>query len=302
MHFSISAPCFNADGGGGGGAAPIASPFTAGGQTRGGGRPGQTQVQGSDPITPDMLQEMYDEIHAANARAEQAAQKAGGLENVLGGLREALGGEKQQEAEADWYEDQLLPHLLALEKDGKSHPMIATLARELRKSQEQQKQAAALYAQLQARLDQTQDPVAQNNERAYSQIDDFITEEITSVYGENKPTMHRAIAANIAQDLKRVQAEFPSEWEKIRRDPAKLHRIVQHHVAGIVPPRARQALAAQVEANTPVTLQTVEQAWQEFQSIKDQLDPQLRSEMATELRRQLLTHRFAQGRRLPARR
>lgn len=299
MRIFLSSPCFNADGGGA--AAPIASPFTGGGA---GNRRGPAQQGGEDhgheSDTAELLRQMQAEIRQANARASQASEKGSALENIIGGIKTAITGEG--EPDPDWYEDQLVPYLAELEKQGKSHPMTATLARELKKAQEQNRQVMPLVEQLKAEIAQLKNPNFQNDERAYAVMDDAITEELTSVYGEASPTLHRAVAANIAADLARVQKELPGKWEEIRRDPQKLARIVRHHITQMIPPVAKQAIAKQVEDNTPVTLETLTQAWGEFQTIKHQLNPQQREEIATELRRRILSERYAQNRKIPVRR
>ncbi len=292
MFVSLSSPMMNADGGGGGG--PVASPFTQGGGRGGSGHQGGGESGG------DLLAELQAEIQLANRRAAQADERSQGLAGIVGGIKKAVsGGESEQEQ--DWYEDQLLPHLLQLEKDGKSHPMTATLARELRKSQEQQQQLVELARSLKEELAEMKNPQVQNDERAFSTIDDSIIEELTSIYGEHSVPMHRAVAANIAADIQRIKTELPGKWEEIRRDQKKLQRIVKHHISAVIPPVARQAIAKQIEDNTPVTMQTLNAAWGEFQQIKDKLDPQTRSEMATELRRQILAEKFAESRRMPRR-
>ncbi len=294
MNVSLPSPLMNADGGGGGG--PVASPFTQGG---GGGR---GQSQGGDMDTAELLRQLQGEIQQANARASQADQRSQSLAGVLGGIKQAVTGESNEPQEQDWYEQGLLPMLLELEKEGKSHPMTATLARELKKSQEQQRQLMELVQELRNKTQEIQDPQVQNDERAFSQIDDAIIEELTSVYGEPKTNLHRAVAANIAADIQALKAKLPGKWEEIRRDPSKLRRIVQHHITGITPPTARQAMAKQIDDNTPVTMQTLNAAWSEFQQIKHNLDPQSRAEIAANLRQQILAEQFMQSRRLPGRR
>jgi len=289
MSFALPSPFLNSDGGGGGG--PVASPFTGGGRGHSGG--------GDD--STDLLKQLKAEIQEANSRATQADERSQSLAGVLGGIKSAVTG-GQQGPDPDWYDEGILPMLLELEKDGKSHPMTATLARELKKSQEQQRQLAELVRTLQARTEEIQDPNTQNDERAFSTMDDYIVDELTSVYGEPKTNLHRAVAANIAADIQAIKTKLPGKWEEIRRDPGKLRKIVQHHITGIIPPTARQAIAKQVDDNTPVTLQTLHQAWDEFQGIKHTLDPQTRGEMASEIRRQLLSEKFMQNRRLPGRR
>jgi hypothetical protein len=302
MFVSFPSPCLNAESGGGGSSAPVSSPFTAGGSrgTRGAGAP-QGGQEGGDFDAQTLLREMAQEIQQANQRAEQAARKAGGLENVLGGLRDALGGEGPKEKEADWYEDELLPHLFELEKQGKSHPMTATLARQLRQSQEVLGQYKEAMEQMRKEVESLKNPKVQGDQRAYGQIDDMIVDELTSIYGEAKTGLHRAVAANIATDLARIQNEFPQKWDEIRRNEKALANIVKHHIHAIVPPKAREAMAAQVEANTPITMDTLNQAWKEFNSIKHNMDPHQRQAVAEELRRQILTQKFAQTRRLPTR-
>lgn len=298
MFIKFPVPFLNSDGGGGGGS-PVASPFTGGGQGR--ARQGQQEGGGGDVDTQALLREMAQEIHQANLRAAQADQRSDGLENVLGGMREALGVEGRQEKEADWYEDELLPHLLELEKQGKSHPMTAKLAMQLRSTQMTLGEAKQLIAAMKQELADLKNPSLQNEQRAYSQMDDFITEELTSVYGEAKAPLHRAVAANIATDLARIQKEFPHKWEEIRRDERKIRNIVRHHIEAIVPPRARQVMAEKIEADTPITLSTLNEAWQQFNQIKQNLTPYQREEISRHLRQQILSQQFAQNRRIPRR-
>lgn len=296
MFIKIPGPCFNAEGGGGGG--PVASPFTGGGQGR--ARPGQQQQEGGDDFDPkEMLRQMAAEIQQANARAAQAHEKSEGLESVLGGMKQALGVENAPEKEADWYEDELLPHLFELEKQGKSHPMISKLAKELKASQSVLGQYREVIESLNKKVEALSNPSHQSEQRAYAQMDDFITDELTSIYGESKAPLHRAVAANIAGDLARIQKEFPHKWEEIRRDERKLKNIVRHHIEAIVPPKARQVMAEKVEAETPITMSTLNQAWQEFQQIKHQMTPHQREEVARHLRQQILAQQFAQTRRIP---
>lgn len=240
----------------------------------------------------------------ANQRASQADARTQGLAGVLGNVQKAFAGDKGDEQEPDWYEgdDGVLRHLLELEKQGKSHPMTATLARELRKSQAQQAELMELVQSLKNETKELRNPSVQNDERAFSQIDDTIVDELTSIYGEAQAPLHRAVAANIAADIARLQKEFPGKWEELRRDQNKLAKIVKHHITAIIPPVARQAIAKQVEDATPVTMQTLNRAWAEFQGIKHTLDPQARGEIATELRRQILAENYMQGRRLPGQR
>ena len=293
MLVSLPIPCFSAEGGAAG--APGASPFTGGGSSR----QGRGASSGGADLSPDdLLAELRSELEQTKRNAAQAQQRSAGVEKTMDGLRSVLGG-GAQEAEPDWYEDELLPHLFQLEKEGKSHPMIAKLAAQLKKEQEGTRAYAQKFAQLEAQIAQLSDPRAQNDDRAYGQIDDFLTTELEQVYGEAPSTLHRAVAANIAADLTRLQKEFPGKWEEIRRNPQALQKVVKHHILQIVPPQAKQAIAKQVEDATPVTLQTLNQAWNEFQQIKGRLDPHDRERVATELRRQILAERYAQTRRIP---
>ncbi len=294
MIFKISSPMLNSDGGGSG---PAASPFTGGA----GGRPGQNQ-QNQDTSTADLLASLTQEIEGTKARISHSEQRNAGLEGIIGGIRQAVGGKEPDSIVSDWYEDELLPHLFELEKQGKSHPMTATLAKELKAAQVRESQLEQRLAQIEALQKQSSNPEFQSDDRAYGQMDDMITTELESVYGEASPNLHRAIGANIANDLARIQKEFPDKWKDIRRNPEKLNRIVSHHIALMIPPKAVNVMKQQQDDSTPITLNLVNEAIEEFNNTKHQMTPQQRQEIAKILRQQHLSISYSQNRRIPQRR
>jgi hypothetical protein len=293
MNFKLSSPMLNSDGGGGGGG-PISSPFTAGG-----GRPGQSQ-QNQNSSTDDLLAELTKEIRGTQQMVQQQGQRNSSLEKVIGGIKQAVGGEP--DALPDWYEDEILPHLFELEKEGKSHPMTATLAKELKAAQLREFKLEERLQRIEQREKELSDPNTQSDDRAYSTMDDFITTELESVYGEASPNLHRAIGANIANDLSRIQKEFPEKWKEIRRNPETMQKIVAHHITLMIPPKAVSVMQKQQEDNTPISLSMVNQAIDEFHQTKHKMTPQQRSDVAQILRQQHLQLTYSENRRIPRRR
>ena len=248
---------------------------SAGGEGQGGG-----QGEGADFMAS--LTNEFGNVRNEISSARQAAQQS---QETIQRIKEAVGGEAQQEAY--WY-DEMLDQLLEQEKSGKSLPMTARLASVLaateKSAREQREEVAALKKQIASLTN----PTTHVNQSVYAKIDNTITSNLEKVFGEVDPHIYDSVSVKVADMLKQIQAEYPQQWEKIRRSDADQMKIVAHAIQSFVPPSAKKLVMQQWEEKQPVTDGDFQEAFDEIKKIPD---PKLRAKAMTAVRVQYWEHR-----------
>lgn len=153
-------------------------------------------------------------------------------------------------------------------------------------------------ATLQAQLKQTNDPNRQLDGQAYQHIDGFLVRALDTLYGpgdEHLPAKNAQWTAAIQQlkaEVTSIQKEHPDLWDKVRRDPVRLQRLVNHVVTRNMPPKARQIIETERLRAEPMTEGELWKAYGEAQKIQD---PRKRNQMMTAVRREILAFKFNGG-------
>lgn len=249
---------------------------SAGGEGQGGG-----QGEGAQDFMASLTNE-FGNVRQEIGAARQAAQQS---QETIQRLKEAMGGEAKQEAY--WY-DEMLDQLLEQEKAGKSLPMTARLASVLASTEKTAREQREEIAALKKKIDSLSNPTTAVNQSVYAKIDNQITNNLERVFGEVDPHIYDSVSVKVADTLKKIQQEYPQQWEKIRRSDADQMKIVAHAIQSFVPPSAKNLVMKEWEDKQPVTDGDFQQAFDEIKKIPD---PRLRAKAMETVRIQYWEHR-----------
>jgi archaellum component FlaC len=246
---------------------------------------GEGQGGGQGDGAADFMASLTNEFGNVRQEINSTRQAAQQSQETIQRIKEAMGGEKQQEAY--WY-DEMLDQLLEQEKAGKSLPMTARLASVLaateKTSREQREEMAALKEQIK----QLSNPTTTVNQAVYAKIDNQITTNLEKVFGEVDPHLYDSVSVKVADTLKAIQKEHPEQWEKIRRNDADQMKIVAWAIQSFVPPSAKKLVMQQWEDKQPITDGDFQQAFDEIKKIPD---PKMRAKAMEAVRVQYWEHR-----------
>jgi hypothetical protein len=316
----MSVPGFSGNtptaGGAGGGAG-------AGGQGGGTGGAGGTQPgipTGQGGGAQINYQELFESTKADLGKAQgelgrqrqtisQLSKKTAETDKTIGALRNVFAPEQQQ---SDPTEDRLsqleaeLDQVIAtgIEYEKAGRPINVTVRNAVRSLEfqiEQEKRNRALngeLAEVKKKLDAVSNPDVQLDQRAGQIMDDALMTALDTVYGvgdelgDTKVAQWNAIIQQMAAEVKGLKREKPELWNQIRRNPQKLHRLVNHFITKNMPPRARQLIEQEQLENEPVTMADLKQAYDEAKAIQD---PRERNAWMTKIRQEILAFTYNRG-------
>ncbi len=212
-----------------------------------------------------------------------APKKEAAAPDPISGLEEQL----------DYY----LETAMDLKAKGQSIPLTTNLAvQSFQTMIAQQKAIQALTQQiteLKGGLDKANNPEAPINNMAYAQMETFMTSAIDGLYGKNqtaKAQIYDATVRLIKANLTELQTKAPQEWDRVRRNPQDLQKIVNSAIKQLVPPKAYSILENEQLQNTPLKSQEVWGAWEELKELRQQgkINPEQFSKMQVQIRRDFL--------------
>ena len=174
--------------------------------------------------------------------------------------------------------DYFLEAAMELKSKGQQIPLTTKLAVESYQTMiAQQKAIAAQNAQiaeLKALVERANNPEAPVNNMAYAQMETFMTSAIDGLYGNEpdqqavKGQIYDATVRLIQANLKELQTKAPQEWDRVRRSPGDLQKIVNAAVKRIVPPRAYSILEKEQIQNTPLDSKEIYDAYTDLKAMR----------------------------------
>lgn len=195
------------------------------------------------------------------------------------------------EEQMDYY----LEQAMEAKARGGGIPLTTNLALKFFQSQienhKTQQQLLQEIAQLKAGIDKANSPERSVNDHAYAQMENHIQNALDSLYGSDpntfgtKRNVYQGVVNMLQADLQELQQKAPHVWDKVRRNPQELQKIVQSAVQRIVPPRAMQIIQQEQLQNTPMKEGELWAAFREADQIKD---PAERRRVKTQIRQDIL--------------
>lgn len=308
-----------------------ASPASAspGGSPAPSASPGQGSPQGAGQGQGGSPQDGSFDVQTAWKEARAARQEAGKLKEIFSKQSKDLEGlsedrdtvrkmrevfSPKKETAPDPIEglteqlDYYLETAMDLKAKGQSIPLTTNLAvQSFQTMIAQQKAIQALTQQiteLKGGLDKANNPEAPVNNMAYAQLESFMTSAIDGLYG-NEPGSHAvkgqiydATVRLIQANLKELQAKAPQEWDRVRRNPQDLQKIVNAAIKQLVPPRAYSILEKEQIQNTPMHEGELWQAWNDLKEMRPKMEPQKYEQLKGQIRRDILeAQQKSRGRR-----
>lgn len=223
---------------------------------------------------------------------QSVKQENQGLTSQFNKIKAAFSDDAGKEVDPD---DKMLDMYLeaALEdqkQGGKGLPLTTKLAMELVATKKAMKEMQAAIKQMSGRQEFDSRPDTKYDQDAYSTLDMSIQEAIGSIYGEENPSMFKAVTEQLANEINSIKANKPEMWAQIRRNPEYLKRLGMHFVEKCVPKKAREMMTAERERNTPMTQSDLAQALREANELRD---PQARSKVKEAIRQKMLEVRYS---------
>lgn len=234
------------------------------------------QGQAFDPQFLEALNQKFSEYDKALAESSTDKQ-------TLERLKKAFAGEQEEKKQGKWL-DKHLGKLLEARQRGQEMPITEDLVVELQKQMDETEELKDQLRKATEALQRMQNPATWQDNQVYSEMDNTLSGVLEKVYGEANPRMHELVSSTIADRLRQTRKEAPEIWEKIRNDKNLQRKVVMKAVSEIVPPQAMQMMRKQHEDSQPVTMELIQQAWDEAMQIEDQ---ELRAKAKEALRQKL---------------
>lgn len=243
---------------------------------------------------------------------EQLRKKSDGAEQTLNRLRQVFVPDEGNapdpvEAEVSKLEQALDYYIQkGFEAEKAGSPIPLTVDNAIRQIQHQiaslrkTSQLENEVAQLKKQLGETRDPNRQLDGTAYQQMDGFLINALNTLYGPGDDSLmarNSAWTANIQQlkaEVQNLQQNHPDIWDKARRNPQQLQRMVNHVVTQSLPPRARQIVETERLRNTPITERELWAAHNEARA--KVTDPKEREKTLTQIRRAIWAEKWNSNR------
>lgn len=299
------------------GASPAPSANPSGSQPQGGsGAPSPSpggQGGGFDPT--EAIREAR-QARQENSRLRSSfdshSQEFNKTKETLDRVRQAFVPEERNAApdpvaDLEQQMDYYLEQAMEAKARGQAIPLTTNLALRFFQAQiENHKTQKALLdqiAELKGGVDQANDPQKSVNDFAYAQMENQIQNQLDQLYGTDprqqgtKANVYSSVVNTIQQDLLELQEKAPHVWDKVRRNPQQLAKIVQGAVQSIVPPRALELIQNEHLQNTPMSEGELWAAWRQVDKRTD-LTPVQRQQLKEDIRVDLVQVKYgSKGRR-----
>jgi len=225
-------------------------------------------------------------------------------------LRQALApegegqGKGQKDPTAKWEQqlDYYLAEAVEAEKRGQGIPLTTNLAVELFNGKieayRREQELMATVKELKEQMQQARDPQQTINHTAYAQIDNSIQRGLDQLYGpgdeylDQKSAMFDAIAGQVSRLIQATAKDDFKQWDRLRRSPQQLQRLVNEVIKQNIPPQARKILEEDHIKNTPMPMSELRQAFKEAGSIED---AQERTRIQKMIREEILDNMYSSG-------
>jgi hypothetical protein len=286
------------------------------GEGGGGGGAPATGGEGGGEDLRAVVQQTQHELAERTGRYEQEMGELRGKQSenqaFLERLRGAIAPETTQREPADPYQAQIseaekqLDHYLQAavdaERNGRPIPLTVNLAvhqfqSQIAAAKENQKLQKELR-DLRAKADRATDPNAQIDTTAYSHMDTFVQNSLETIFGPEgqndaqKTAQFKAITSQLADEIRDLKKEQPQTWDRIRRDPGKLKKMVNHFVEQNMPPKARQIIEQERLQREPMSVRELQTAFAQAASIED---PRERANVRAQIRQSILERTYGRG-------
>lgn len=224
---------------------------------------------------------------------DKVLQSQGEDKETLRKLKEAFGEKEKPETSKKWI-DNHIGRILEARQKGQEMPITEDLVVQLQKQMDETEDLKRQLREATQALQHMQNPATWQDNQVYSEMDNILSGTLEKVYGEANPKMHNLVSQTVAERLKQTRREAPDVWEKIRNDKNLQRKIVMKAVSEIVPPQAMKMMQKQHEDNQPVTMELLQEAWQETMQIED---PEVRAKAKELLRQKLYSMRSPIGKK-----
>ncbi|HBR25990.1 MAG TPA: hypothetical protein DD732_02950, partial [Rhizobiales bacterium] len=210
---------------------------------------------------------------------------------VLDNIRRAVSGDEKEgaaavdpaDAKIAHYQqqiDQYVQAAITAERQGRPIPLTVNAAIEslqgLIAQTEENKILRERLGKMESQVARVSDPGHNINMQAYSSMDSQVINALNTVYGSGdeysdvKTAQFEAVSKLIIKEVKELQTNEPDVWDRIRRNPVDQKKLVNHFVTQVMPPKARQLMQDDEVRRTPLTLQDLQQAWEESKDLKNE--------------------------------
>ena len=241
----------------------------------------------------EKLQAMEAEVRTTRESSEKLSKDFQSSQDVLNKIKGAFGGDtKEERDEAAEFADEFLEASLAdKSKGGSGMPLTTKLAVSLAESMKANKAMRLELDEIKKAIQQQNNPEEMYNRQAFTWFDTEIQNNLEMIYGKDYDrSLFGAVANNINQEISQLRQTKPAVWAEIRRNPAHVRSMAMKFVERVVPPKARQMLAAEKAKNTPMTRQDLMNAKTEADAIED---PRARSQAKAQIRQQILSQMYS---------
>lgn len=222
-----------------------------------------------------ILAEQNQALSQQSKTVDQLRRQLGESSETMSRVKKAFTGEQEQRVdpsqarinEHEQFLDYFLQQGLEAERRGQPIPLTVTLGSKLAQENiASEKRAAKLeakLAQLEGKINRQEDTGYRLTDQAAAVMEGMLQEGLAQVYGDDESSertraaQFEAVAGRISEEIKDLMKNDPKVWDKVRRNPASLRKMVNHFVGELIPPKARQMLENQ-------RIQDVEQSTDEL--------------------------------------
>jgi len=244
---------------------------------------------------PDTVDDTNEDLAELRSNYQNLANELGSLKTVaddVGRLKAAFApAPAPEQGNGAWWDDTFM-QLLDADKRGQAMPLTARIGYQTHQNETRLAQVEAALREAKAELERVKNPVNRADQGTYARMDDLLTTNLEALYGEASPALHNAISSEIVDGIRYLQKNDPKQWEQVRRSETLQSRLVDWATRKVVPPGAVDAVAREVEAQTPVTVDTFEQAAQELQSLRGQIPEKQFQDLKVQLRQQMWEFKY----------
>ncbi len=207
--------------------------------------------------------------------------------------------------------DYFLQQGLEAERQGRAIPLTVTLGTKLA---QQGIEAEKRYAKLEAKFEKLnrsvqrqEDPNFQLTDRAAAAMEGMLQDGLSQVYGGD-PSSERtrnaqfaAVAGRITEEIQDLQKNDPGTWDKIRRNPAAMRKMVNYFVQDQLPPRVREMLENQRVQDTVMTTRELHSAFAQANDARlnteNEREAEQYSNIMDSIRQEIIARQYGKGRR-----
>lgn len=208
------------------------------------------------------------------------------MQETLNRIRSAVVGDEKTE-DADPYESEIsaingeiedyIAKAMEAERAGRPMPVTAKIGIENAKfrikSLEKEREQAKKIKELEDKLGKVANPEYVNLQQLYDNTDHMVQSALNGIYpdddqyNEVKNTQFEAITKQIGKAFAELRKDHADDFQRLRRDPQALRKLVNHFVKQNIPPVARQLMEQDEVRRKPMSFEDYFAAFREQKEI-----------------------------------